>query len=139
MRRYLIDTNTAGFYINRRHGIRERAIAETLRGNRIGICIPVLAELWFGVENSMSRERNRHRLILAVSDWSLWPFDIAAAEEYGRVAAELRRAGQPIQQIDMQVAAIARRIDHCTVVSADQDLTVVPGLKVENWVVATPP
>lgn len=37
MRRYLLDTNAAGDYINRRHGVRERAIAEVLRGNRLGI------------------------------------------------------------------------------------------------------
>jgi hypothetical protein len=45
MRRYLLDTNAAGDYINRRRGIRERAIEEVTRGNRIGICTPVLGEL----------------------------------------------------------------------------------------------
>ncbi len=58
MRRYLLDTNAAGDYIKRRRGIRERALTEVRRGNRIGICVPVLAELWFGVENSASRDRN---------------------------------------------------------------------------------
>ena len=56
MRRFLLDSNAAGHYINRRKGVRERAIAEVARGNRIGICMPVLGELWFGVENSASRD-----------------------------------------------------------------------------------
>src|SRR5262245_51870773 len=107
MRRYLLDTNAAGDYINRRHGVRERAIDEVLRGNRLGICVPVLGELWFGVENSNDPERNRQRLLLAVADWTVWPYDATAAEEYGRLAAQLKQAGRMIQQIDIQIAAIA--------------------------------
>src|SRR5260370_21310317 len=68
MRRYLLDTNAAGDYIKRRRGIRERALTEVRRGNRIGICVPVLAELWFGVENSASRDRNLYRLMASVAD-----------------------------------------------------------------------
>src|SRR5438445_13656326 len=119
MRRYLLDTNAASDYINRRPGVRERAIAEVLRGNRLGICMPVLGELWFGVENGGNQERNRQRLMLAVADWTVWPYDATAAEKYGRLAAQLKRAGRIIQQIDMQIAAIALTLGNCTVVTND--------------------
>ncbi len=33
----------------------------------------------------------------------------------------------------MMIAAIALSLGDCTVVSADSDLLVVPGLPVENW------
>jgi tRNA(fMet)-specific endonuclease VapC len=36
-----------------------------------------------------------------------WPFDRAAAREYGILFAELRRIGRPMQQMDIQIAAIA--------------------------------
>jgi tRNA(fMet)-specific endonuclease VapC len=133
VRRYLLDTGIAGHYINRRRSVRERAIEEVARGNRIGICTPVLGELWYGVENSASRERNLQRLLVAVADWTVWPYEAVAAEEYGRIAAELRQTGRTIQQIDMQIAAIARMLGNCTVVSADSDLAAVPRLAVENW------
>src|SRR5208282_4637765 len=135
MRRYLLDTNAAGDYINRRHGVRERAMSEVTRGNRIGICMPVLAELWFGVENSATRERNLQRLMAAVADWTIWPFEMEAAKEYGRIATELKRSGRTIQQIDIMVAAIAWSIGSCTVVTVDNDLKAVGGLVVENWAV----
>jgi tRNA(fMet)-specific endonuclease VapC len=135
MRRYLLDTNAAGAYINRRHGVRERAMAEVARGNRIGICIPVLGELWFGVENSASRDHNLQRLMAAVADWTVWPYEFKAAHEYGRIATILKRAGRPIQQIDTIIAAIALTLGNCTVVSSDSDMTAVPGLPVENWVI----
>ena len=133
MRRYLLDTNAAGDYINRRRGVRERALTEVGRGNRIGIGIPVLAELWFGVENSATRDRNLHRLMNAVVDWTVWPFERNAAREYGRIAAELKRGGRPMQQIDIMVAAIALSIGNCTVVSSDSDLSAVPRLTIEKW------
>jgi len=33
----------------------------------------------------------------------------------------------------MQIAAIARTLGNCTVVTKDSDLEAVPGLVVENW------
>jgi tRNA(fMet)-specific endonuclease VapC len=136
MRRFLLDTNSAGHHINRRRGVRERALAEIARGNRIGICVPVLGELWFGVENSASRDRNVQRLLTAVADWTVWPYDSTAAAHYGQIAAEMKRRGRPIGPIDMQIAAVARTLSHCTIVSTDRDLTAVDGLVVENWATA---
>lgn len=57
MRRFLLDTGIASDYINRRHGVLERAKEEVARGNRIGICVPVVGELFAGVEASASREK----------------------------------------------------------------------------------
>lgn len=133
MRRFILDTGAASDFINRRRGVYERARAETANGNRIGIGVPVLAELAYGIEFSASRERNMQRLHTALPAWKLWPFDEKAAFEYGRIAAELRRLGRPMQQVDIMLAAIAVSLGSCTVVSVDSDLTAVPGLTVENW------
>lgn len=133
MRRYLLDTNAAGHYINRRQGVHERARSEVARGNRVGIGMPVLGELWFGVEHSASRDRNVQRLLTAVAGWIVWPYEARAAQEYGRIAAALKRIGRPIQQIDMMIAAIALSLGNCSVITRDSDLSAVPGLVVENW------
>jgi tRNA(fMet)-specific endonuclease VapC len=138
MTRYLLDTGIAQDFINRRHGILERADAERRGGNRIGICTPVLGELWAGVEGSASRERNLRRLRLALSRLIVWPYTNDAAAPFGRVFAELRRLGRPMQQIDIMVAAIAFSLGHCTVVTGDTDLEAVPGLAVENWAAGGP-
>jgi len=65
--------------------------------------------------------------------FAIWPFDHIAAVEYGRLSAELRRRGRNMQQIDIQIAAIARCLADCTVISKDTDLGDVPGLLLENW------
>lgn len=136
MSRYLLDTGIAGHFINNRHGVRARVQEETRRGNRIGVCTPVLGELYFGAENSATRDRNRQLLIVALGSLRVWPFTNDAAERYGQLAAELRRIGRPMQQIDIQLAAIALTLGDCTVVTTDSDLSAVPGLRVENWTTA---
>ena len=133
MRRYLLDTGIAQDFINHRHGVRDRVDEERHLGHRIGICVPVLGELWAGIEGSTSRDRNEVRLRRALSRLVVWPYTNEAAASFGRVFAELRRIGRPMQQIDVQIAAIALALANCTVVSADSDLAAVPGLTVENW------
>ena len=68
-----------------------------------------------------------------VSELVLWSYTNDAAHEFGRLYAELRRIGRPMQQIDIQIAAIALTLGDCTVVTTDSDLTAVPGLRTENW------
>jgi tRNA(fMet)-specific endonuclease VapC len=133
MRRFLFDSWIASDYINRRHGVRERAHDEVAKGNKIGICMPVLAELYFGVELSTSRDRNLQRLHHALSSVTLWPVTQNGAAIYGRIAADLRRSGRPMQIVDTMAAAIAIDLGNCTVVSNDGDLWAVPGLAVEKW------
>jgi tRNA(fMet)-specific endonuclease VapC len=136
MRRFLLDTNMMGDFIDQRRGVDVRVAEARRRGDRIVTCLPVVGELFAGVEGSHSRERNRDRLIRALSRVPSWPFDRAAAEEFGRIDAELRRLGRLIGKVDIQIAAIALSMGNTTVVSADSDFAVVPGLMVENWLAA---
>ncbi len=133
MSRYLLDTNIAQDFINDRFDVRGRVDAVRRQGHRIGICTPVLGELWSGIEGSVSRERNLHHLRYALTRLIVWPYTNEAAEEFGRVFAHLRQVGRPMQQIDIMIAAIALSLGQCTVVTTDTDLTAVPGLSVENW------
>lgn len=133
MKRYLLDTGIMGDFINQRRGVEQRVREVRLQGARIGTCLPVVGELFGGVEFSATRARNLSRLRAVLKRIVCWPFDRPAAEEYGRLYAELRRRGRPMQQIDIQIAAIALTLGNCTVVSTDSDMDAVPGLSVENW------
>lgn len=133
MKRYLLDTGIIGDFINHRRGVEVRAREARRQGARIGTCDPVVGELYFGIEASAARDKNFKRLERALSGIVCWPFTRVAAEEYGRLAAALKRKGRPMQQIDIQIAAIALTLGNCTVVTTDSDLAEIPGLTVENW------
>lgn len=133
MRRYLLDTGTAADYVFRRRGVFQKANEATALGHRIGICVPVLGELWSGVYGSASRDRNEKRLLHQLSDLILWPYTDEAARQFGRLFIELRRAGRPMPQIDIQIAAIALTLGNCTVVTKDTDFAAIPGLDLEDW------
>ena len=125
-----------GDFINRRRGVDGRADEARIRGDRVGTCWPVIGELWFGVERSVTRELNRERLIRALARIPKWPFEDEAAQHFGRIRNELRRNGRAMSFVDMQLAAIAFALGNCTVVTKDGDLSAVPGLPLENWATA---
>jgi len=136
LRRYLLDTGPAADFVNRRQGVYERAKQAAGNGDRLGICTPVLGELWAGVCGSATRKQNEQRLIRRLNDLVVWPFEENAARQFGELFAELRRLGRPMQQIDVQIAAIALTLGNCTVVTKDSDFQAVPGLTIENWSVS---
>jgi predicted nucleic acid-binding protein len=77
------------------------------------LCTPALAELRFGIERLATGKR-RDRLSDTVDQLQnglyrdrILVFDIAAASEYGRIAAKRQRAGRPIGQLDAMIASIA--------------------------------
>jgi len=104
-----------------------------LLGHQVGICVPVLSELYFGAENSRDPRRSMQWLHRALRTWRVWPMTNGAASEFGRLSAELRRLNRTPSHIHLQIAAIALTLGNTTVVSADSDLLAVPGLSVENW------
>lgn len=57
MRRLLLDTGAASDCIFRRRGIPERVNAARLNGAKVGIAMPVMAELLGGAEFSASRDK----------------------------------------------------------------------------------
>lgn len=97
MKRFLLDTGPAQQFLNNRERIRQRADRQRRQGYRIGICTPVLGELWSGVEGSDSRDKNLRLLKHGLSRLVVWPFDPAAAAEFGRVFIQLKRMGRPMQ------------------------------------------
>ena len=133
MTRYLLDTGIASDLINRRGLVPARVKAARLRGDRVGLGTPVLGELIAGIQNSNDPPRHLATMWRNIAQLALWSFDKAAAIEFGRLYAELRRAGRTLQVPDLQIAAIALSLGNCAVLSKDSDLGAVPGLTVEDW------
>ncbi len=93
-----------------------------------------VGEMVYGAERSSRRE-----YLLGQFEERLWPnlrilpFDHAAAETYGRIRAELERAGTPLAEPDLRIAAIALTRDLTVVTGNTRHFSRVPGLRVEDW------
>lgn len=133
MKRYLLDTGAASDYIHNRGNTLSKAKAVQAMGFRIGVGLPTVGELFAGIELSATKARNRPKVRRGLSDFYLWPLDRLAAEEYGRIYALLRRRGRLMQQIDIQLAAIALTLGNCTIVTKDSDFAAIPGSAIEDW------
>ena len=104
---------------------------------RLYLCAPVWAELWFGACNSQRVAENQARSRDLATQVRSLPFDDRAAEHCREIRALLARAGQPIGPYDLQIAAIARAASLCVVTRNESEFSRVPGLAVENWQDAT--
>ena len=72
-------------------------------------------ELMHGVEKSQTVERNRAAITLFLPSVSILPFDDYAAEEYGKIHADLERKETPTGPMDMLDCRSCkiRRADSC--------------------------
>jgi len=92
-----------------------------------------LGELFYGAYYSRKVEENLARIRnIILPSFVIYRFDVAAAEEFGRIQAELRSKGRPIPIADVQIAAIARLHD-MTLLTGDAHFSTVDGLRVEDW------
>jgi len=133
MKRYLLDTSVAGDYLTGRRAIDDHVGELTRAGHSVGTCTPVIGELVAGILGSNLIDRRIAMLNRRLKLIRIWPYEIDTAYEFGRIWSELKRIGRPMQQIDVQIAAVAMTLRRCTVLTKDRDLLAVPGLDVELW------
>ena len=100
------------------------------------ICISSVtyAELAHGVEKSQAVERNRLALGLLLANIEIMSFDSLAAECYGKIRADLEKAGTPIGPLDMMIAGHAKSLGYTVVTNNTREFERVECLKLENWV-----
>ena len=129
--KFLLDTDTCIYVINDRPKEVLRRFQEHDVGD-IGVSSITAAELAFGVEKSGS-DRNRVALEAFFLSLDVAPFDAAAASAYGRIRADLERAGKPIGPLDLLIAAHAAALGVTLVTNNIREFGRVKGVSVVNW------
>jgi tRNA(fMet)-specific endonuclease VapC len=133
--RYLLDTNTLIYIINKRP--RHTAVLERFsREEPQDLCVSAitLAELRYGIAKSKRSEANRRAFVSALETLRIAPFDADAAERYGMVRAELEASGRPIGPLDMLIAAHALSLGVTLVTNNQREFSRVHRLRLENWI-----
>ena len=131
--RYMLDTNICIYLIKHKP---PQVFEKLQEHNPDEICISTVtyAELVHGVEKSKAVERNRLALTILLSNIEILDFDMKAAEEYGRIRADLEKNGTPIGPLDMMIAGHAKSLGYTVVTNNVGEFKRVEGLQYENWV-----
>ena len=131
---YLLDTNAWVAYLRQSHaGLIARLQRES--PDDVVLCSVVLGELCYGaVRSGPTREAANFALITHLrQQFASLPFDYDAAEEYGRLRADLTKRGMIIGPNDLMIAAIALANDVKLVTHNTAEFSRVPGLTIEDW------
>ena len=131
---YLFDTDTLSHLLRREHSPSLLSRMARIPAEQQFTSAITVGEMVYGAERTSRRE-----YLLAQFANQLWPtlqvlpFDHAAAEIYGRIRADLERAGTPLAEADLRIGAIALTRDLTVVTGNTYQFSRIPGLRVENW------
>ena len=128
---YLLDTNIASYIIKGNFPHVRQHLLKIPMGD-IAISVVTEAELRFGV----ARLPQAAKLGIAVQELLLrvavLPWDSEAAQQYAQIRTILERAGEPMGNLDLMIAAQALAVG-ATLVTNDRVFRRLKGLRIEDW------
>ena len=130
----LLDTDICIHLINSRSGFER--VLRRISGRSIGeICISAItvSELRFGVAKSAQSATNSAALEEFLSRFELLDYPVEASASYGKIRTDLERAGTPIGNNDLLIAAHALAIKANVATANVSEFQRVKGLKVLAW------
>lgn len=132
MLRYMLDTDTSSFIMNR-FSIGAIRMLESQGVGEVCILAICRSELEFGVEVSPRREKDSHSLGVFLRHIEVLDYPSDAALDHAQIRAFLKVRGRPIGANDLFIAAHARCLGLTLVTNNTREFNRVPELKIENW------
>lgn len=120
------------FLKNKEHAVRKaREFSDEIATTQINVY-----ELLVGIYSKEYEERQKELSVFNdfLGSITILEFDEKSAHCAARIAAQLNKAGQTVDSIDVIVAAIAISNGEKTIVTQNaKDFSKIPGLKVESY------
>lgn len=133
--RFLLDTDICIYYINGFHpNVRGNMHLHSV--NDIFVSAISKAEMYAGSSGSRNPARSRAEQDLFLRDFTSLSFDDPAADIYGNICAELKRRGNLISEMDLQIASIALAHNLTLVTHNTRHFRRIPTLLIEDWTMA---
>jgi tRNA(fMet)-specific endonuclease VapC len=130
--KYLLDTNICVFVIRQKSPL----VLQRLRqhaADDVGISTVTLSELRYGADKSHDPTKNHVALNAFFAPLEIIDFDAKAADQYGKVRADLENRGVPIGPLDTMIAAHALSLGITLVTNNISEFSRVSGLTFEDW------
>ncbi len=131
--RYLLDTNIC-IYIAKQRPPSVAARFAKLAAGSVGMSLITYGELRYGAEKSSQRGSALDKLERLQSMILVITLDAAVGERYGAIRAHLERAGTPIGNNDLWIAAHALSLGVTLISNNTREFERVPKLKLANWI-----
>ena len=131
--RYLLDTNICIYIARQRPPSVAKRFAKLAAGS-LGMSLITYGELRYGAEKNKQRVQALDTLSRLEALIPVISPDDRVGEHYGVIRAALERAGTPIGNNDLWIAAHAQRLGVTLVSNNTREFERVPKLKLENWV-----
>ena len=131
---YLLDTNAWIAYLRQTTPTVVQKVQQTSPSD-IWLCSVVLAELYYGAHHSPPAFQAHNLGLLAAlrRQFVSVPFDDLAAEQYGKIRADLAAKGRPIGPNDLLIAAIALANGLTLITHNTVEFSRVVGLMLDDW------
>jgi tRNA(fMet)-specific endonuclease VapC len=128
----MLDTNICVYIIKKKS---ENVLTQLKKHKDDGLFISAitLAELEFGNENSLYKERNKIALIEFLTIIDVKYFDAPVAKEYGIIKKDLKSRNSIIGPLDMLIGAHAKSLNMILVTNNVKEFERIKDLKIENW------
>ena len=131
--RYLLDTNICIYIAKQRPPSVAKRFAKLAAGS-VGMSLITFGELRYGAEKSSQRVQTNETLSRLEELIPVITLDDVVGERYGALRAHLERAGTPIGNNDLWIAAHALSLDVTLISNNTREFERVPKLKLDNWV-----
>ena len=128
---YLLDTNIC-IYIIKKKPIEVFEKFKRLEIGMLKISSITVSELYFGAYNSQNIKKNIEIVKNFLLPFDIVDFDEKAGIEYAKIKADLRKEGQIIGELDMQIAGIALSNNLILVTNNEKEFIRVSNLKLQN-------
>lgn len=131
---WMLDTNTLSDLIRNPRGVLVQRL-NTTPPDALCTSIVVACELRFGAKRKGSAALTS-RVEQLLDSMTVLPLDEPADAHYADIRAALERAGTPIGNHDLFIGAHARSRGMTLVTHNTREFKRVPGLRMEDWLVA---
>ena len=128
---YLLDTNHVSKIMEGNRCLEKNLENSRGKGDKFGISMTILGELYFAVYASRRKSENLKHLESFLDSILLWSYDDMAAKEFGKIQAEQKSKGRPVPAMDAQIAAVAR-VNDLTILSNDRHFNYID-VSTKNW------
>ena len=131
MPKYILDTDTCIYWLNGDQQIEKKVVGAGLAN--IFITVITECELFYGAYKSSRVDKNLEVLKALREKVKTIHTTKDIAPLYGRIKAELERAGQVIDDADLLIASIVLATKSILVTNNTDHFDRVSGLQIENW------